>query len=458
MTEIKEFLEKKEAMDFGEFYEEVREKLVKIQEEFSPFITIVDKFEKPKDGKLKGLPVSVKDCICTKGVQTTAGSKILEGYTPPFDATAVERLKREGAIVIGKTSQDEFGFGTFNTNTSFPIPKNPYDKERSCGGSSGGSACVTAVANFPHISLAESTGGSVSCPAAFCGVIGLTPTYGLVSRWGLIDYATSLDKIGIMAKRVFDVALILSIISGHDPRDSTSLKVSQIDYTKFLDREIDGMKIGVPREYFANVDERIVELVWKGIKKLEDIGAEYSETSLQLTTYSLPCYYILAMSEASTNLAKFCGMRYGVQNTPTDHFNEYFSKIRTSNFGEEVKRRIILGTFARMAGFRKAYYLRACKVRTKIVEEFKRAFKQFDVLVSPTMPILPPKFDEISALEPVEMYAMDVLTVGPNLAGMPHLSFPIGFIEGLPVGLHILGNHLTEGKLLQVAYNLEMRK
>ena len=455
--EVKEFLEKKEEIDFDEFYEKVKKRIMKIQEEFSPFITIVEEFEKPKDGKLRGLPVSVKDCICTKGIQTTAGSKILEGYVPPFDATAVERLKKEGAVIIGKTSQDEFGFGTFNTNTSFPIPKNPYDKKRSCGGSSGGSACITATADFPHVSLAESTGGSISCPAAFCGVIGLTPTYGLVSRWGLIDYATSLDKIGIMAKRVFDVALILSIIGGHDPRDSTSLNVPQKDYTKFLKEGVEGLKIGIPKEYFENVDERIVELVWKGIEKLEEMGAEYDEMSLPLTKYSLPCYYILAMSEASTNLAKFCGMRYGVQSIPTGHFNEYFSKIRTHNFGEEAKRRVILGTFARMAGFRKAYYLKACKVRTKIIEEFKRAFKQFDALISPTMPILPPRFDEISTLEPIEIYAMDILTVGPNLAGIPHLSFPIGFVKGLPVGLHILGDHLTEGTLLHIAYNLEMK-
>ena len=456
--DLAEFLSKKDEIDFKEFYEEIGKKVAKIQEEFSPFVTIVKEFQLPREGKLKGLPISVKDCICTKGIQTTAGSKILEGYIPPFDATAVERLKKEGAIIIGKTSQDEFGFGTFNVNTSFPIPKNPYDKERSCGGSSGGSACITALADFPHISLAESTGGSISCPAAFCGVVGLTPTYGLVSRWGLIDYGTSLDKIGVMAKKVQDVAIALSLISGYDPKDSTCLNVPQKDYTQFLVEGVEDIKIGVPKEYFENVDERIVDVVWKGIKKLEEMGAEYEEISLPLTKYALPCYYILAMSEASTNLAKFCGMRYGAQLNIKGNFNEYFSKVRTLNFGEEAKRRIILGTFARMAGFRKAYYLRACKVRTKIILEFKKAFEKFDALISPTMPILPPRFDEIEELEPIEIYTMDMLTVAPNLAGIPHLSFPIGFVKGLPVGLHILGDHLAEDVVLRIAYNLEVVK
>jgi len=456
--DLAEFLSKKDEIDFKEFYEEIGKKVAKIQEEFSPFVTLVKEFQLPREGKLKGLPISVKDCICTKGIQTTAGSKILEGYIPPFDATAVERLKKEGAIVIGKTSQDEFGFGTFNVNTSFPIPKNPYDKERSCGGSSGGSACITALADFPHISLAESTGGSISCPAAFCGVVGLTPTYGLVSRWGLIDYGTSLDKIGVMAKKVQDVAIALSLISGYDPKDSTCLNVPQKDYTQFLVEGVEDIKIGVPKEYFENVDERIVDVVWKGIKKLEEMGAEYEEISLPLTKYALPCYYILAMSEASTNLAKFCGMRYGAQLNIKGNFNEYFSKVRTLNFGEEAKRRIILGTFARMAGFRKAYYLRACKVRTKIILEFKKAFEKFDALISPTMPILPPRFDEIEELEPIEIYTMDMLTVAPNLAGIPHLSFPIGFVKGLPVGLHILGDHLAEDVVLRIAYNLEVVK
>ena len=456
--DLAEFLSKKDEIDFKEFYEEVGKKVAKIQEEFSPFVTLVKEFQLPREGKLKGLPISVKDCICTKGIQTTAGSKILEGYIPPFDATAVERLKKEGAIIIGKTSQDEFGFGTFNVNTSFPIPKNPYDKERSCGGSSGGSACITALADFPHISLAESTGGSISCPAAFCGVVGLTPTYGLVSRWGLIDYGTSLDKIGVMAKKVQDVAIVLSLISGYDPKDSTCLNVPQKDYTQFLVEGVEDIKIGIPKEYFENVDERIVDVVWKGIKKLEEMGAEYQEISLPLTKYALPCYYILAMSEASTNLAKFCGMRYGAQLNIKGNFNEYFSKVRTLNFGEEAKRRIILGTFARMAGFRKAYYLRACKVRTKIILEFKKAFEKFDALISPTMPILPPRFDEIEELEPIEIYTMDMLTVAPNLAGIPHLSFPIGFVKGLPVGLHILGDHLAEDVVLRIAYNLEVVK
>ncbi|MEM7827685.1 MAG: amidase family protein, partial [Candidatus Aenigmatarchaeota archaeon] len=351
----------------------------------------------------------------------------------------------------GKTAMDEFGFGTFSINCAYGIPKNPLDTERSCGGSSGGASCITAAADFPHIALAESTGGSISCPAAFTGTVGLTPTYGLVSRWGLIDYANSLDKIGCIGKSVYDVALLLSVIAGNDPRDSTSLNVPKEDYTKFLKKDIKGMKIGVPKEYFEGVDEKITKVVWDAIKKLEDLGATYEEISLPHTKYSLPAYYIIAVSEASTNLAKYCGMRYGLHLQLQGNFDEYFSTVRSNGFGEEAKRRIILGTFARMAGYRDAYYLKALKVRTKVIEDFKKAFKQFDVLAAPTMPIVAPRFDEIEKLSPIEVYMMDILTVAPNLAGIPMISVPAGKVGGLPVGLHLMSDYLQEGKILQIA-------
>lgn len=423
-----------------------------IQKKFSPFITLPAKLESnKKKGSLSKFVISVKDNICTRGMQTTAGSKILEGYIPPFNATCVERVLEAGGTILGKTAMDEFGFGTFSTNCAYGVPKNPLDVSRSCGGSSGGAACITAAADFPHVALAESTGGSISCPAAFTGTVGLTPTYGLVSRWGLIDYANSLDKIGCIGKNVRDVALLLSVIAGHDPKDSTSLNVPKKDYTKFLNKDVKGMKIGVPKEYFEGVDEKISRVVWNGIEKLESLGATYKEVSLPHTKYALPAYYIIAVSEASTNLAKYAGMRYGLHQELKGNFDEYFSAVRTGGFGEEAKRRIILGTFARMVGYRDAYYLKALKVRTKVIEDFKKAFKQFDVLAAPTMPVVAPKFSEIEKLSPIENYMMDILTVAPNLAGIPMISVPAGKVNGLPVGLHLMGDHLQEGKILQIA-------
>lgn len=455
---IKEHLEKirtgKIALD--EFLVEIKKKIEKIQAEYSPFITVkIEKLE--KKGILSGVPISVKDNICTQGLQSTAGSKILKGYIPPFDATCVKRAKDQGSLIIGKTAQDEFGFGSFSVN-SFVVPKNPFDKNRVCGGSSGGAACLTQLADFPHIAIAESTGGSISCPVSFCGVVGITPTYGRVSRWGLIDYANSLDKIGTMGKTVYDATLLLSVISGYDPLDSTSLEVEDEDFTKYC-KENPKIKIAVPKEYFGEgIDSKIKDLIWKAIKKLEDLGAKYQEVSLPHTTYALPSYYLIAMAEASTNLAKFCGMRYGFHSELKGNFDEYFSQVRTEAFGEEAKRRIILGTYARMAGFRDAYYLKALQVRTKVIEDFKRVFKKFDVIIAPTMPVLPPRFDEIEKLEPIEVYMMDILTAAPNLAGIPMISLPCGSVNGLPVGLHIMADHLQERKIIQSAYTFEQKQ
>ena len=451
---VKEFLSRSKAgdVDVEDFLTHVIENSKSIQKKYNPFITLTDKLQEPKKkGKLFGLPISVKDNICTKGIQTTAGSRILENYIPPFSATPVDNVVNEGAFILGKTAMDEFGFGTFSVNCAYGIPKNPLDAERSCGGSSGGAGCVTAVADFPHIALAESTGGSISCPASFTGTVGLTPTYGLVSRWGLIDYANSLDKIGCIGKTVYDVALMLSLIAGNDSKDSTSLNTPKQDYTNFLKKDIKGMKIGVPKEYFENVDEKITKVIWNAIKKLEDLGATYKEVSLPHTKYALPSYYIIAVAEASTNLAKYTGMRYGLHLELKGNFDDYFSVVRSNGFGEEAKRRIILGTFARMAGYRDAYYLKALKVRTKVIEDFKKAFKQFDVLAAPTMPVVAPRFDEIEKLSPIEVYMMDVLTVAPNLAGIPMISVPAGEVDKMPVGLHLMGDHLQEGNILQVA-------
>ncbi len=452
---VQEFL--RGDLNLKDFYNKFYQELEKANKKYNLLVKI-SKGSGSRKGKLKGLPVSAKDCICVRGLQSAAGSRILEGYKPPFNATVMERVLKEGGNIIGKTQQDEFGFGTFSVNSGFGVPKNPLNSARSCGGSSGGAAGLTAALDLPHIALAESTGGSISCPASFCGVAGLTPTYGLVSRYGLIDYANSLDKIGVMGRGVWDVALMLSIISGKDERDSTSLDRKAQDYTRGLDRGVKGMKIGIPKEYFRGIDSGVEKEVWKGIKRLESLGAKCQKISLPLTKYALSSYYIIATAEASTNLAKFSGMRYGASEPIKGNFNEYFSRVRSKYFGQEAKRRILLGTYARMAGYRDQYYLKAMKVRTLIIQEFRKAFGRFDALVAPTMPCIAPKFKEIERMSPIKQYMMDVLTVAPNLAGIPQLSVPCGSVKGMPVGLHILGDHLQEGKILKVGKALEEGK
>ena len=395
-----------------------------------------------------GIPIVAKDNICTKDIETTAGSEVLKGYKPTFDATVISRLKAAGGKVIGKNTMDEFGFGTFATNTK-KIPKNPLDEERSCGGSSGGSAGYVAASKLVDFAVSESTGGSISCPAAFCGVVGLTPTYGLVSRYGLIDYASSLDKIGVVSKTVKDSAEVLSIISGYDGKDSTCLETKKQKYESFVGKNIKGMKIGVPKEYFEGVDEKVSKKVWDGIKKLEKLGAKVVDISLPLTKAALSAYYIIATAEASTNLAKFCGLRYGLHLDLKGNFNEYFSEVRSAGFGEEAKRRVMLGTFVRMAGYRDQYYLKALKVRRLLIEEFEKTFSKVDVVASPTMPVIAPKFSEIKKLTPLENYLMDILTVPANLAGLPHLSVPCGEVNGMPVGLQFIGEHFQEAEIIQ---------
>jgi aspartyl-tRNA(Asn)/glutamyl-tRNA(Gln) amidotransferase subunit A len=399
--------------------------------------------------RFAGLPVSVKDCICVKGLESAAGSRILQGYRPLFDATAIKRLKQEGAIIMGKTTQDEFGFGSFSTNTH-KFPKNPHDMSRCTGGSSGGSAGMTAKADFAHISIAESTGGSIACPASFCGVIGLTPTYGRVSRYGLIDYANSLDKIGVMGKNIFECKLALEIMSGKDDKDGTSL-----DAFSHQKRKI--RKVGVIKETLSEgIDEGVRINVMRTIQNLEDFGIVAEEISLPLSSgYALAAYYIIAMSEASTNLAKYCGLRYGAAEKLDGNFNEYFSNVRSKYFGDEAKRRIILGTFARQSGFREAFYLKAMKLRTLIIEEYKKAFNEYDLLVSPTMPVIAPKFSAIQNLTPMQNYLMDIMTVGPNLAGLPHLTLNSGMSNSMPVGIQFIADHMKEDMLVSMGEMFE---
>jgi len=434
----------------------VLERAHRINHRYRAFNHVAEALETEGGGRLAGVVVSVKDNVCVKGMPSTAGSKVLEGYMPPFDATVVAKCRLEGAAILGKTAQDEFGFGTFNVNTPYSVPLNPRDTERSPGGSSGGAAVVTAVADFPHLAIAESTGGSISCPASFCGVVGVTPTYGRTSRWGLIDYANSLDKIGCMGRTVRDAALLLSVISGPDRYDSTVLHAQVEDYVAQAGEPVEGLRVGVPREYFGEgVDQGVSDVVWGGVKRLEDQGAEVREVSLPFTRYSLSSYYIIAMAEASTNLAKYCGLRYGLHLPLEGSFDEYFSAVRSVGFGDEAKRRIILGTYARMAGYRDAYYLKALKVRTRVIMDFRRVFEAVDVLAAPTMPVVAPRFDEIAELEPIQHYMMDILTVAPNLAGVPMVSVPCGESDGMPVGLHVMADYLGEGDMIRAAAAVE---
>ncbi|MFH0832374.1 MAG: amidase family protein [Candidatus Aenigmatarchaeota archaeon] len=461
---VREFLQlsRNGSMDYNDFSAKLAEEIKRLGK--YNFFRHVAELNGKAEENLFGLPISVKDNICVKGMPSSAGSKILEDYIPPFDATSVARVRVCGGNVLGKTNQDEFGFGTFSTNSQYGVPKNPLDPDRSCGGSSGGAAGLTSALAYPHVALAESTGGSISCPASFCSVVGLTPTYGLVSRYGLIDYANSLDKIGPIGKSVYDVALLLTMIAGHDNRDSTSITQHQLDakgisacydYTKHANKtDLKKIRIGVPKEYFKNVDKRVEKSVWKAIKRLEGFGAKIQKISLPYTKYALSSYYIIATAEASTNLSKYCGMRYGLHLELDGNFNEYFSKVRSKGFGDEAKRRIMLGTFCRMSGYRDAYYMKAMRVRTLIIQDFQKAFKKCDVIAAPTMPILPPKFTEIEKLTPIEQYQMDVLTVPANLAGIPMISLPCDRM----VGLHLLGNHLSEAKLIEVASAFEGEK
>ena len=447
---VEKVVKEDEEVESKKFLEELKE----VNEEYNLMREI--KEGEKKQGELENIPFVVKDAIATEGVTTSAGSKILENYRPVFDATVVKRLKESGAQFFGKTEQDEFGFGTFSTNNAFTTPKNPHDEERVVGGSSGGAGAVVAAMDKPLISLGESTGGSITNPAAYNGVVGITPTYGRVSRYGLVDYANSLDKIGVLADNVYGAAKGLEVIAGHDENDQTTARKEVPEYSDL--EEVEGLKIGVPKQYLEleGLEEGVKQNFEESLEELKELGAEVEEIDMPLLSadYAVPSYYVLAMAEASTNLAKMSGMRYGLEMDPEDFddFNEYFSEVRSEGFGEEAKRRILLGTYTRMAGYRDQYYIKAAEVRQKIINQFKEAFEEYDVLVSPSMPNIAPKIEDAESMDPAEVYAMDTLTVGPNLAGLPMISVPNGKSEGMPTGLHIVGDHFEEEKILDVAY------
>jgi aspartyl-tRNA(Asn)/glutamyl-tRNA(Gln) amidotransferase subunit A len=405
----------------------------------------------PWGGLLAGVPIAIKSSISTKGIETNCSSRILSGYIPPYDATVIERLKEEGAIIIGKTNMDEFAMGTSTETSCFGPTKNPWDADRVPGGSSGGSAAAVAAGEAP-CALGSDTGGSIRCPASFCGIVGLKPTYGLVSRYGLVSYANSLEQIGPLTLSVEDAALVLDVIAGHDPRDSTSAR-SEGGYFARIEGGVDGLTLGVPQEYFGEgVDPLVEKAVWDAISKLEGLGASWKKVSLPHTRYALAAYYIIAMSEASSNLARFDGLRYGFRLGADQDWHTTFSNIRAAGFGPEVKRRILLGTYALSAGYYGRYYLKALKVRTLIRQDFERALSAggADLLVTPTMPF--PAFRIGERIEdPLSLYMADVFTVPINLAGVPAISVPCGFADGLPIGLQIIGRHFDEAAVLRAA-------
>jgi aspartyl-tRNA(Asn)/glutamyl-tRNA(Gln) amidotransferase subunit A len=405
---------------------------------------------------LAGVPMAIKDVMVTKGVRSTAGSKILGNYIPPYDCTAVARLEAAGAIVLGKTNCDEFAMGSSNENSAYGPVRNPRDKSRVPGGSSGGSAAVVA-AGTAVAALGSDTGGSIRQPAAFCGVVGMMPTYGRVSRYGLIAFASSLDHIGPLTKTVKDAALVLNQIAGRDPMDSTSAEVPVPDYTKSIEQPIQGLRLGVPKEYFGEgLDPEVREAVEHAISKLQSAGCEIVPVSMPHTKYAIPTYYIVATAEASSNLARFDGVRYGYRaKDGVKNLSTMYRRTRDEGFGPEVKRRIMLGTYALSAGYYDAYYLKAQKVRTLLTRDFEEAFAKVDAIVTPTTPTPAFKLGEKSD-DPLAMYLNDIYTVTADLVGVPGISVPCGYTKAkLPIGFQVLGKHFDESTVFRVGHAVE---
>ncbi|QSW98796.1 Asp-tRNA(Asn)/Glu-tRNA(Gln) amidotransferase subunit GatA [Haloterrigena alkaliphila] len=415
------------------------------------FIT-EERIEGADDGPLSGTTVAVKDNISTEGVRTTCGSKMLAEYVPPYDATVVERLKAAGATIVGKANMDEFGMGTTTETSHFGSTDNPAAPGHVPGGSSGGSAAAVA-AGEADLALGSDTGGSVRCPAAFCGVVGIKPTYGLVSRYGLVAYANSLEQIGPFGETVEDAAQLLDVIAGEDDRDATTRETPLADDASYADAatgSVNDLQIGVPTELLEGADEGVVETFWDAIGELEDRGAEYHEVSLPSVEHAVEAYYVIAMSEASSNLARFDGVRYGHSSDAEGNWNETFAQTRKEGFGDEVKRRILLGTYALSAGYHDKYYKKAQDARAWVKQDFDEALSEADVLASPTMPVPPFELGE-SLDDPLQMYLADANTVPINLADLPAISVPAGETDGLPVGLQLVGPAFGEERLIRAA-------
>ncbi|SFA45789.1 aspartyl/glutamyl-tRNA(Asn/Gln) amidotransferase subunit A [Parageobacillus thermantarcticus] len=467
ISELHTLLQKKE-ISVSDLVDESFRRIGEVEDKVQAFLTLNeenarakakeldDKLAKEENdfGMLFGIPIGIKDNIVTKGLRTTCASKILYNFDPIYDATVMERLNEAGTITVGKLNMDEFAMGSSTENSGFRLTRNPWDLERVPGGSSGGSAAAVAAGEVPF-ALGSDTGGSIRQPAAFCGVVGLKPTYGRVSRFGLVAFASSLDQIGPITRTVEDNAYLLQVIAGLDPMDSTSANVEVPNYVAALTGDIKGLKIAVPKEYLGEgVAKEVRQSVLDALKVLEKLGAAWEEVSLPHSKYALATYYLLSSSEASANLARFDGVRYGYRADNAKNLIDMYKQTRSEGFGNEVKRRIMLGTFALSAGYYDAYYKKAQKVRTLIKQDFEKVFEKYDVIVGPTTPTPAFKIGE-KTHDPLTMYANDILTIPVNLAGVPGISVPCGFVNGLPVGLQIIGKHFDESTIYRVAHAFE---
>ncbi|MDI6801949.1 MAG: Asp-tRNA(Asn)/Glu-tRNA(Gln) amidotransferase subunit GatA [Thermodesulfovibrionales bacterium] len=465
ISELRRFLDNREIKP-QEVVDDIYKRVDGVEDNVRSFITITKKeaYEMAADAEqailenkgslLTGIPVAVKDNMCTKDILTTCASKILHNFKPPYESTVTTRLKEQGYILTGKTNLDEFAMGSSTENSGFHITRNPWDLDCVPGGSSGGSAAAVA-ADECVAALGSDTGGSIRQPAAFCGVVGLKPTYGRVSRYGLVAFASSLDQIGPITKNVSDAAIMLNVIAGHDPLDSTSAPINVPDFAQALGQEIKGLKIGIPKEYFIEgIDREVEDFVRLAIKKLESLGAIPIEVSLPHTGYAVATYYILATSEASSNLARYDGVKYGLRANGKDLLDMYM-QTRSEGFGAEVKRRIMLGTYALSSGYYDAYYKKGQQVRTLIKQDFDNVFNDVDVIVTPTSPTPAFRVGE-KAADPLQMYLSDIFTISVNLAGIPAISIPCGFTkDNLPMGLQIMGRHFDEESIFKTAYAYE---
>lgn len=462
VSDLHELLHKKE-LKVSDLVNESYKRISEVEDKVQAFLTLDEERarltakaldEKSSEGLLFGMPIGIKDNIVTKGLHTTCASKILENFDPIYDATVVQKLQHAETVTIGKLNMDEFAMGSSNENSRFQKTRNPWNLERVPGGSSGGSAASVAAGEV-LFSLGSDTGGSIRQPAAFCGVVGLKPTYGRVSRFGLVAFASSLDQIGPITRTVEDNAYLLQAISGLDPMDSTSANVDVPNFVNALTGDIKGLRIAVPKEYLGEgVSESVRQSVLEALKVLEKQGAVWEEVSLPHSKYALATYYLLSSSEASANLARFDGVRYGYRASDADSLIDLYKKTRAEGFGEEVKRRIMLGTFALSSGYYDAYYKKAQQVRTLIKKDFEDVFEKYDVIIGPTTPTPAFKLGE-NIDDPLTMYANDILTIPVNLAGVPGISVPCGFDNGLPLGLQIIGKHFDEATIYRVAHAFE---
>ena len=458
--ELIEKLEKGETTS-RDIVESCLKRIEEKEKDVQAFNTILkeDVISEVKEGnnksKLAGIPIGVKDNICTKGIKTTCSSKMLENFVSPYNATVIEKINEAGLINMGKLNLDEFAMGASTEYSAFKKTKNPWDLKRVPGGSSGGSAAAVAADMLPW-ALGSDTGGSVRQPAAFCGVVGLKPTYGLISRYGLVAFASSLDQIGPITKDVEDAAILLNVIAGHDEKDSTSVNIEKKDYTKTLKDGVKGLKIGVPKEFFGEgINEEVKEKVRDTIKEYEKLGAVVEECSLDIADEALAVYYIIACAEASSNLGRFDGIRYGYRAKNCNDLKEIYKKSRSEGFGAEVKRRIILGTYVLSSGYYDAYYKKAQKVRAFINKEFDKLFEKYDILLTPTSPTVAYEIGTKSN-NPLEMYLADLCTVSVNITGLPAISIPCGVdSQGMPIGMQLIGKHFGEETLLKTAYAME---